>query len=73
MKVLDDKDRFTSTEEQKADMELTMFRTFIDDIWTGRVWFKPMEQEGKHKFIKQQLVNYSNELDRAITVLVWNG
>ena len=80
--MIDDDDTFVSIEEEKADMEITQFRAYIDDIFTGRVWFPgiwattrfpAIEAKSKLIFIKHELEKYAADIDKALNVLVWNA
>ena len=71
--MLEDGDIFVTLPEQKADFELAMWRGYIDDVITGRVWFKEVERLGKHGFIQLQLQKWSTDLDVALHQMVWSA
>lgn len=71
--MLDDKDAFTTTADLRADMELASFRGYVQDVLTGRVWFKAVGELGKFKFAQHQINQYSADLDKALQLMVWNA
>jgi hypothetical protein len=60
-------------DELKADMELASMKGFVEDILTGRAWFKDVGIMGKYKFVQFQLRVYEKDLDRALDLVVWHA
>lgn len=69
--MLDDKDGFVTPEEQAADMELSMFRAYVEDILNGHVLF--ISSCSKHEWLKSQLKRYASRFDKALNALVWEA